>query len=182
LHLDKVGATRKRCRVCGFSSILQPICGQNDYYGSRDASFTLDGLYSWVCGLPAASQYAEFHRSPIPPLEPPAALLPLSRKFSLDINPRFVLSRGDAVDLLVRSETTHYLDFKTVEALLYLHGPPPSSLAASTADPRLSLVPASKTDVFQHPMGALDKRRLMKFIQVRCVVRLLFPVSISGVV
>jgi hypothetical protein len=123
-------------------------------------------LYSWVCGLTTPAQYAEFSGSTVVPSEPPADLMALSRKFSVDVNPRFVMSRGDAVELLVRSETTHYLDFKTVEALLYLHGPVPPSPSTFARDPRMSLVPASKTDVFQHPMGALDKRRLMKFIQV----------------
>lgn len=105
-----------------------------------------------------------------PPI--PIELLSQSRHFSLDVNPRVVLSRGPAVELLVKSEVTHYLDFLTLDGMFVVYDDgksegPVSDEAARKLDSRFQKVPASKSDVFQHSMGPLDKRRLMKFMQVR---------------
>lgn len=138
-------------------------CLQNDYYGGSDASFSLEALHSWASSLPADAQLAAFATVGDAVPELPAELSRLARRFSIDINPRFVLSKGSMVDLLISSETTHYLEFKTSEGLFHVHGAPKTGAPACT---RVQQVPASKADVFQHSMGPLDKRRLMKFIQV----------------
>ena len=132
---------------------------------------------SWLEGLASdTSQWSSFQAvsaadgTHLPIVQPPEELLSLARKFALDVNPRMVLSRGEAVDLLVKSETTNYLDFKTLEGLfvVYDDGAAAVPVADTTqSDVRIQKVPASKADVFQHSMGPLDKRRLMKFIQVR---------------
>ena len=138
---------------------------QNDYYGGSDASFSLEALHSWASSLPTDAQLAAFATVGDAVQELPTELSRLARRFSVDINPRFVLSKGSMVDLLISSETTHYLEFKTSEGLFHVHGAPKAGALAST---RVQQVPASKADVFQHSMGPLDKRRLMKFIQVCC--------------
>lgn len=173
LQLDGV---RPRFLILSFAMLpVSPFLSsptQNDYYGSQDGSFTLTGLLEWAAAQ-APSPFAQFGiASTTPPLPP--YLLSLSRRFSLDINPRLVLSRGVMVDLLVSSETSHYLDFKTTEGLYSLFDSTPKDDGVST-DARIMKVPASKADVFKHSMNPLDKRRLMKFIQVPLSHLLLLP-------
>ena len=88
--------------------------------------------------------------SPAPPLAPAPAvaataqselarLLERSRRFSLDLCPRAVMSAGGLVELLISSGVGRYCEFKLLDAVftLSLQGtvdiPPPGSIAAGLA-------------------------------------------------
>jgi Rab proteins geranylgeranyltransferase component A len=85
-----------------------------------------------------------------------------SRSLALDVTPYLLYASGPAVDGLLVSSVSDYVEFKSLEGLL---------LASRTAgnmdnDIVLSRVPCSKNDVFSTKLlSPMDKRRLMKFLQ-----------------
>lgn len=112
--------------------------------------------------------------------------------FTLDISPCLLYASGDAVEGLVKSGVSDYLEFKSVEGLFVLMTEDESS---KTCDRRLNRhrnnieseettgrsdvaqanaksltcyrVPCSKGDVFRSKLlSPVDKRRLMKFLQL----------------
>jgi RAB protein geranylgeranyltransferase component A len=77
------------------------------------------------------------------------------RRLALDVTPAFVLAAGRAVDGMLASGVAEYLEFQTVQGLVWLE------------DGRLSRVPCTKNDVFSTKLlPPMDKRRLMKFMQL----------------
>lgn len=110
--------------------------------------------------------------------------------FSLDISPCLLYASGDAVEGLVKSGVSDYLEFKSVEGLFVLMAEDDSSTSSarrgnrnrnksgdtngSSGDvkanekPLISYrVPMSKSDVFRSKLlSPVDKRRLMKFLQL----------------
>jgi RAB protein geranylgeranyltransferase component A len=110
--------------------------------------------------------------------------------FSLDISPCLLYASGDAVEGLVKSGVSDYLEFKSVEGLFVLMAEDDSSKsssrrvnrdrnkrggAAGNRDDNTSndkplvsyRVPCSKADVFRSKLlSPVDKRRLMKFLQL----------------
>lgn len=90
-------------------------------------------------------------------------LLAKSSSFSIDINPRLVLSSEELVETLIVSGVGQYLEFTAVEHT-YVH----FQLEASSFKPVDTVweVPCSKKDVFQSKLlGMVEKRQLMKFLQ-----------------
>ena len=78
------------------------------------------------------------------------------RSFALDSTPVFILASGLAVDGLLASGVSEYMEFKTLEGLFWLDD-----------TRKLSRVPCTKGDVFSTKLLApMDKRRLMKFMQL----------------
>ena len=110
--------------------------------------------------------------------------------FSLDISPCLLYASGDAVEGMVKSGVSDYLEFKSVEGLFVLMAEDDSSTSKSrrinrhrnkstdtteSSDvktpndkPLVSYrVPCSKADVFRSKLlSPVDKRRLMKFLQL----------------
>lgn len=81
-------------------------------------------------------------------------LLTDTRKYSLDLAPKLLSSRGALVDLLIQSGVGHYLEFKGVEASYIYTG--------AVFEP----VPTSKESIFTSQTIPLPtKRKLMKFLQ-----------------
>ena len=78
-----------------------------------------------------------------------------SRSFAMDLTPNLIFASGVAVTSFLTSGVSEYVEFKSVEGLLWFQ------------DGQLSRVPCSKGDVFSSKMlKPMDKRRLMKFLQV----------------
>ena len=102
--------------------------------------------------------------------------------FSLDISPCLLYASGDAVEGLVKSGVSDYLEFKSVEGLFVLMAEDDSSTSSARRGNRnrnksgdtngssglISYrVPMSKSDVFRSKLlSPVDKRRLMKFLQL----------------
>lgn len=85
--------------------------------------------------------------------------LPNAEDILVDLTPRPIMAAGALVDLLVRTNVGHYLDFRPVDGL-YLQFD--SSVG-------IQRVPASRADVFQHTyVTVIEKRRLTRFIK-RCI-------------
>lgn len=104
----------------------------------------------------AADYLWRTHRIRTPTAETAAAVLDRqSRSIALDVTPYLLYASGPAVNGLLSSSVSDYVEFKSLEGLLYM----------DDAN-KLSRVPCSKNDVFASKMlSPLDKRRLMKFLQ-----------------
>lgn len=97
------------------------------------------------------------------------ALVAQSSAFSIDINPRLVLSSEALVETLITSGVGQYLEFTAVQHT-YVHLP---NTAVLNTDPLNTVpqdtvwsVPCSKKDVFQSTLlSMVEKRQLMKFLQ-----------------
>uniref|UniRef100_K3WS56 Rab proteins geranylgeranyltransferase component n=1 Tax=Globisporangium ultimum (strain ATCC 200006 / CBS 805.95 / DAOM BR144) TaxID=431595 RepID=K3WS56_GLOUD len=90
-------------------------------------------------------------------------LLAKSSSFSVDINPRLVLSSEALVETLITSGVGQYLEFTAIQHT-YVHLP--SSPSSDAAQDTVWEVPCSKKDVFQSKLlGMVEKRQLMKFLQ-----------------
>ncbi|VDN90498.1 unnamed protein product [Brugia pahangi] len=96
---------------------------------------------------------------------------PQWRKFSLDLLPKVLLSRGDMVKLLCDSGVAKYCEFKCVDRLL--------SHISNKGSNRLEVVPCSRGEIFRSDAISLkkdigfmfrvqDKRRVMRFLQ-KCI-------------
>lgn len=90
--------------------------------------------------------------------EEDAQTIPTSarRQFWLDLVPRPIMAAGGMVDLLVRTNVGHYIDFRALDAVFVEFG----------GDEGLQCVPGSRSDVFQNRfISMLEKRLLMRFVK-----------------
>ena len=77
----------------------------------------------------------------------------LSRKFNLDISPKFLFSAGPLVKTIVKANISHYTEFKIVDRILMWK------------DSAIIEVPCNRSDVFSSSfLSMIEKRTLMKFI------------------
>ena len=85
--------------------------------------------------------------------------------FALDISPGLLFAWGPAVQGLLRSGVSDYMEFKSLEQLLYASSS--SNTKNDKGGPILKPVPCSKNDVFSSTLlSPMEKRRLMKFLQL----------------
>jgi len=112
---------------------------------------------------------------------------PLENGFCLDLTPTLLYASGDAVECLVKSGVSDYLEFKSLKGLYLLTEDEKPSMKTGglgrhsntsangrdtisrTDNGQLMLyrVPCSKGDVFRSKLlSPIDKRRLMKFLQL----------------
>ncbi|KAG7399749.1 hypothetical protein PHYBOEH_008083 [Phytophthora boehmeriae] len=97
-------------------------------------------------------------------------LLRQSSMFSIDVNPRLMLSSEQLVEILITSGVGRYLEFAAIERT-YVHFHPPDASEKVTTESLAENdtvweVPCSKKDVFQSKLlGMVEKRQLMKFLQ-----------------
>jgi RAB protein geranylgeranyltransferase component A len=124
--------------------------------------------------------------SSIQQLQPPSSQ-PLENGFCLDLTPTLLYASGDAVECLVKSGVSDYLEFKSLKGLYLLTEEEKPSMKTGgvgrqskntvnshdtmsmTNNDQLMLyrVPCSKGDVFRSKLlSPMDKRRLMKFLQL----------------
>ncbi|TMW68992.1 hypothetical protein Poli38472_001148 [Pythium oligandrum] len=87
-----------------------------------------------------------------------------SSQFSIDVNPRLVLSSEEIVQILITSGVGRYLEFAAIERT-YVHFQDAKDKDNTTVDTVWD-VPCSKKDVFSSKLlGMVEKRMLMKFLQ-----------------
>lgn len=127
-------------------------------------------------------------KNDLPPMnETPSTNLPsvqpLERGFCFDLTPGLLYASGDAVECLVKSGVSDYLEFKSLKGLYLLTEDEKSSATGGGRRSRNAVgtktigennekltsyrVPCSKGDVFRSKLlSPVDKRRLMKFLQL----------------
>lgn len=75
------------------------------------------------------------------------------RRFSIDLVSKLLYSQGLLIDLLIKSNVSHYAQFKNVTRILAFH------------EGKVEQVPCSRADVFNNKkLTMIEKRMLMKFL------------------
>eukprot|EP00887_Chlorella_sp_A99_P005020 scaffold4.g5020.t1 len=86
-----------------------------------------------------------------PGQKPPAELGP-SRDYNVDLVPKFIMANGNLVKILIHTDVTKYLEFKSVDGSYVL------------SKGRVEKAPATDWEALRSPlMGLFEKRRAAKF-------------------
>jgi Rab GDP dissociation inhibitor len=109
---------------------------RNDYYGGECASLNLD--QAWT----------HFKEDSKPPER-----LGVARQYNIDLIPKFLMASGKLVKILLHTDVTRYLEFKSVEG---------SYVMKSN---KISKVPATEAEaVSSSLMGMFEKKRFRDFL------------------
>lgn len=120
----------------GLTNLIFTLSFRNNYYGSCSTSFNLDQLYEHYL-----------------PGKKPSEALGKSRDYNIDLAPKFIISAGNLVKLLLHTKTTHYMDFKPIIGSYVFH------------KGKLHKVPATDGEALKSSlMGIFEKRRCQKFL------------------
>ena len=132
-----LGTGLKECILSGLLSVGKTKVlhlDRNDYYGGACASLNLDQL---------CAQYKK---------DGVKCDLGVSKKYNVDIVPKFIMASGSLVKILLHTKVTKYLEFKVVDGS-YVY-----------QNKKLSKVPASdKEAIYSDLMGPFEKARAKKF-------------------
>lgn len=153
----------------------------NSFYGSYFSSLPLDDLSSFLTSQSTTTSTLPHTDSPAAPADigvhdyvrvdiktrpmysdleisqySSEPLLELSKKFNLDLaGPRVLYCADSAVDLMLKSGASQYMEFKSIDA---------SFVCDSVG--KLSPVPDSRAAIFKDKtLGLLEKNRLMRFFK-----------------
>jgi len=109
---------------------------RNDYYGGDCASLTLDQAWKY---------FGEQG-------EPPASLGAV-RQYNIDLVPKFLMANGKLVNMLLHTDVTRYLEFKSIEG------------SYVQKDKSISKVPATEKEALSsNLMGLFEKKRFKDFL------------------
>jgi Rab proteins geranylgeranyltransferase component A len=90
-----------------------------------------------------------------------------SRSIAVDVTPYLLYASGPAVDGLLTSTVSNYIEFKSLDAILYYTPASKQTPSPTNASGTFNRVPCSKNDVFASQLlSPMDKRRLMKFLHL----------------
>ncbi|XP_066918385.1 rab proteins geranylgeranyltransferase component A 1-like [Clytia hemisphaerica] len=77
----------------------------------------------------------------------------LSRRFNLDVNPKFLFSAGPLVNAIIKANISHYSEFQVVNRIL------------TCKNDSIIEVPCNRSDIFSSSfLSMIEKRTLMKFL------------------
>jgi len=131
-----LGTGLKECVLSGLLSVAGYKVlhmDRNNYYGAESASLNLDQLFQ------------KFGK------QNPGNLGP-NRDYNVDLVPKFIMASGTLVKMLIHTDVTRYLEFKSVDGSYVVKGK------------QVHKVPATDTEALKSPlMGMFEKRRAKKF-------------------
>jgi len=134
-----LGTGLKECILSGVLSVEGKKVlhmDRNSYYGGESASLNLNQLFE------------KFKNAPAP------ATLGASRDYNVDVIPKFLMSCGTLVQILVKTDVTRYLEFKAVDGSFVVQ------------DGKVYKVPSTGAEALKSSlMGILEKRRCQKFLE-----------------
>eukprot|EP01105_Mastigella_eilhardi_P026307 TRINITY_DN7518_c0_g1_i1.p1 TRINITY_DN7518_c0_g1~~TRINITY_DN7518_c0_g1_i1.p1 ORF type:complete len:467 (+),score=152.07 TRINITY_DN7518_c0_g1_i1:64-1401(+) len=135
-----LGTGLKECILSGLLSVdgrKVLHLDRNGYYGGASASLNLNQLFE---------QFKDGAK--------PDASLGASRDYNVDVVPKFIMAAGLLVQMLLHTDVTRYLEFKSIGgSYVYRSG-------------KIHKVPATDMEALKSPlMGLLEKRRCKKFFQ-----------------
>lgn len=134
------GTGLKECILSGLMSVAGKKVlhlDRNDYYGGASASITpLEKLF-------------ELFKKP-----KPAASFGRGRDWNVDLIPKFIMANGILVKMLIHTDVTRYLDFKSVEGSFVWKKPN-----------KIFKVPSNEKEALMTGlMGIFEKRRFKNFL------------------
>jgi Rab GDP dissociation inhibitor len=133
-----LGTGLKECILSGVLSVEGKKVlhmDRNSYYGGESASLNLNQLVE------------KFKKNP-------NASLGASRDYNVDLIPKFLMSCGTLVQILVKTDVTRYLEFKAVDGSFVVH------------QGKVYKVPSTGAEALKSSlMGILEKRRCQKFLE-----------------
>jgi Rab GDP dissociation inhibitor len=133
-----LGTGLKECILSGVLSVEGKKVlhmDRNSYYGGESASLNLNQLVE------------KFKKNPNPNLG-------ASRDYNVDLIPKFLMSCGTLVQILVKTDVTRYLEFKAVDGSFVVNSGKVYKVPSTGAE-------ALKSSL----MGILEKRRCQKFLE-----------------
>jgi len=134
-----LGTGLKECILSGVLSVEGKKVlhmDRNGYYGGDSASLNLNQLME------------KFKN------KTPDASLGASRDYNVDLIPKFIMSTGKMVEILVKTDVTRYLEFKAVDGSFVV------------AEGKVYKVPSTSGEALKSSlMGILEKRRCGKFLE-----------------
>jgi len=134
-----LGTGLKECILSGILSVEGKKVlhmDRNGYYGADSASLNLTQLFE------------KFKKGTA------ADTLGPSRDYNVDLIPKFIMSTGKMVEMLVKTDVTRYLEFKAVDGSFVV------------AEGKVYKVPSTSGEALKSPlMGLLEKRRCGKFLE-----------------
>jgi len=132
-----LGTGLKECILSGVLSVEGKKVlhmDRNGYYGGDSASLNLNQLIE------------KFKKG--------SDQLGASRDYNVDLIPKFIMSTGKMVEILVKTDVTRYLEFKAVDGSFVV------------AEGKVYKVPSTSTEALKSSlMGILEKRRCGKFLE-----------------
>ena len=133
-----LGTGLTECMMSGLLSVLGMRVlhvDRNNYYGAEAASLSLSNLY-------------EKFRDHEPPQE-----LGHNRDWNVDLIPKFIMACGRLVKILLHTQVTRYLEFKSVDGSYVVK------------DGKIKKVPATGEEALSsNLMGIFEKRRFRNFL------------------
>mmetsp|Transcript_10322 Transcript_10322/g.18596 ORF Transcript_10322/g.18596 Transcript_10322/m.18596 type:complete len:478 (-) Transcript_10322:265-1698(-) len=137
-----LGTGLTECMISGLLSVagLKVLhADRGEYYGSACASLNLAQLFERFGGVSSS--------------DPPAEdIYGRSRDYNVDLVPKFILSSGKMVSMLLYCDVTKYLDFKLVDGSFVYSGSRPHK------------VPVTPTEAMTSGlMGIMEKNRCRQF-------------------
>jgi len=133
-----LGTGLKECILSGVLSVEGKRVlhmDRNSYYGGESASLNLNQLFE------------KFKKAP-------NAQLGASRDYNVDLIPKFLMSCGTLVQILVKTDVTRYLEFKAVDGSFVVN------------QGKVYKVPSTGAEALKSSlMGILEKRRCQKFLE-----------------
>jgi Rab GDP dissociation inhibitor len=130
---------------------------RNEYYGDEGASLNLTNLWK------------KFRNGTQPPQE-----LGANREWNVDLIPKFIMSSGKLVKMLLKTQVSYYLRWKGIEAT-YVYQYKRGGLFSS-AGGKIEKVPATASEaVSSDLMSLFEKRRCKNFFEFVQEVDLLNP-------
>jgi len=134
-----LGTGLKECILSGVLSVegyKVLHIDRNNYYGADSASLNLNQLFE------------KFKKGK------PKDTLGASRDYNVDLIPKFIMSCGVLVNILVKTDVTRYLEFKAVDGSFVVNGG------------KVYKVPSTSSEALKSSlMGMLEKRRCGKFLE-----------------
>jgi Rab GDP dissociation inhibitor len=135
------GTGLKECILSGLFSVAGKKVlhvDRNDYYGGKSASLT-----------PLKKVYEHFGRKDAPP-----ASFGRDRDWNVDLIPKFIMANGLLVKMLIHTDVTRYLEFKSVEG----------SYVWKKGGKVFKVPVTEKEAIMTSLMGMFEKRRFKKFL------------------
>jgi len=136
-----LGTGLKECILSGVLSVEGKKVlhmDRNGYYGGESASLNLNQLFEKFRAGTGQT----------------GSNLGASRDFNVDLIPKFLMSCGVLVQILVKTDVTRYLEFKAVDGSFVVNGDKVYKIPSTSAE-------ALKSSL----MGILEKRRCAKFLE-----------------